>query len=38
MARNGLTTKQLEAIAHRLGVSVPELFASTSPAPTAERQ
>jgi transcriptional regulator with XRE-family HTH domain len=38
MARNGLTTKQLDGIAHVLGVSVPELFASTLTCPHCGKQ
>jgi len=33
MARNGLTTKQLDGIARILGVSVPELFDNTITCP-----
>lgn len=34
MKRSGLTTKQLDGIAHVIGVSVPELFADYVPAST----
>jgi transcriptional regulator with XRE-family HTH domain len=38
MARNGLTTKQLDGIANVLGVSVPELFANALTCPHCGKQ
>lgn len=38
MKRSGLTTKQLDGIAHVLGVSVPELFWNTLTCPHCGKQ